>query len=159
MPDAESSQHLVRQQFWYGSPKMLGNIISDLKWLRIGKSCSYHLHSMSFWTKWEYFLENWFGWGCVTILGLLAPPEYTRENIFIPSLGRLPFLQRISARPVTIFWPCPEVVIISDKHCIGMSLHFWANKMRRPLLDIISNLTSFVLFFHIIPIGWKCPWI
>ena len=21
-------------------------------------------------------------------------------------------------RPVTIFWPCPEVVIISDKHCI-----------------------------------------
>ena len=56
----------------------------------------------------------------MTILGLLAPPEYTRENIFIPSLGRLPFLQRISARPVTIFWPCPEVVIISDKHCIGM---------------------------------------
>ena len=34
---------------------MLGNIISDLKWLRMGKSCSYHLHSMSFWTKLGYF--------------------------------------------------------------------------------------------------------
>ena len=25
-------------------------------------------------------------------------------------------------RPVTIFWPCPEVVIISDKHCIKSPL-------------------------------------
>ena len=36
----------------------------------------------------------------------------------ILSMSTVELLTCDTYRPVTIFWPCPEVVIISDKYCI-----------------------------------------